>query len=167
MLLPDQCLFRTNVSINQVNRSSGALFVRYHSCAINTKIAGAIDTAHSNNLALRCLDPSKVLTTGQNRFRVSGCGVLDLLLYSIAANAPSLMDLFQTDLIAFGHLMLVYGTPPAFNIQLVDRAMRQPRKPSPNPSTQSTSSLGLTHTHLSCTCWASQARPKASRQSWS
>jgi hypothetical protein len=78
--------------------------------ANSIQLAGAVDTAHSMNLVLRCLDPSKVLVTGQNRFRVSGCGVLDLLLYSRAdANAPSLIDLQQSDLIAFGQLMIVYG----------------------------------------------------------
>lgn len=31
------------------------------------QLAGAIRTVHSHKLAVRCLDPSKILLTGQNR----------------------------------------------------------------------------------------------------
>ncbi|KAL3894373.1 MAG: hypothetical protein SGCHY_005314 [Lobulomycetales sp.] len=90
------------------------------------QIAGAIDTAHANSLAIRALNPSKVLTTGKNRVRISGCGVLDVLLYT-RKDQPntSLQDHQHADLIAFGQLILVYafGTSAAATPQALPKSL--------------------------------------------
>lgn len=63
-----------------------------------TQIANALKAIHSSNLAVRNLDPSKILITGKNRIRLNGCGVLDVLAYDaqnlalhqVGINHPSL-----------------------------------------------------------------------------
>jgi len=39
-------------------------------------------------MAVRCLDPSKVLLTGQNRVRITGNSVLDVIAYDGGKNTP-------------------------------------------------------------------------------
>ncbi|WVR04775.1 hypothetical protein IAU60_001787 [Kwoniella sp. DSM 27419] len=68
-----------------------------------TQIANALKAIHSSNLAVRNLDPSKVLITGKNRIRLNGCGVWDVLAHD--ANTP--MGVYQQeDLVSFGKLII-------------------------------------------------------------
>ncbi|TFY83968.1 hypothetical protein EWM64_g28 [Hericium alpestre] len=53
------------------------------------QIAGAIKAVHDKGLAVRMIDVTKVLVTGQNRVRISSCGIADVLSYSPATAAPA------------------------------------------------------------------------------
>lgn len=45
------------------------------------QLASALRLVHSNQLALRCLDSSKVIVTSRHRLRVSCTGVMDILTF--------------------------------------------------------------------------------------
>ncbi|WRT64611.1 uncharacterized protein IL334_001544 [Kwoniella shivajii] len=68
-----------------------------------TQMTNALKAVHSSGLAVRNLDPSKVLITGKNRIRLNGCGVWDVLAFD--ANTP--IGVFQQeDLVALGKLII-------------------------------------------------------------
>lgn len=71
------------------------------------QIASAIKAIHSANLAVRCLEPSKVIITSKNRLRLSGCAILDVVHYEAARD---LTELQQEDLIHFGKLIAMLAT---------------------------------------------------------
>jgi PAB-dependent poly(A)-specific ribonuclease subunit 3 len=71
------------------------------------QLGSAIRAVHSANLAVRCMDPSKVIVTEKTRIRLSACAVLDLVNFE--ANRP-LPELQQEDFIHFGKLMLAVAT---------------------------------------------------------
>lgn len=68
-----------------------------------TQIASAIKTAHTAGLAIRTMEPSKILLTGKNRIRINCCGVFDLLNYDGGKSNPHYQ---QEDLLHFGQLIL-------------------------------------------------------------
>ena len=49
------------------------------------QLASALRLVHSNQLALRCLDSSKVIVTSHQRLRVSCTGVVDILTFDTLA----------------------------------------------------------------------------------
>lgn len=71
------------------------------------QIASAIKSVHATNLAVRCMEPSKVLLTDKNRVRLSACAVLDVVQHD--ALRP-LQELQQEDLLNFGKLILSVAT---------------------------------------------------------
>lgn len=71
------------------------------------QIASAIKSVHSASLAVRCMDPSKVLLTEKGRIRLNACSVLDVVQFD--ANRP-LTELQQEDFILFGKLILAIAT---------------------------------------------------------
>ncbi|TVY65658.1 PAN2-PAN3 deadenylation complex subunit [Lachnellula suecica] len=71
------------------------------------QITSAIKSIHSANLAVRCMDPSKVILTDKGRIRVNACSVLDVVQFE--AQRP-LAELQQEDFIHLGKLMLSIGT---------------------------------------------------------
>jgi PAB-dependent poly(A)-specific ribonuclease subunit 3 len=71
------------------------------------QIASAIKSVHAANLAVRCMDPSKVILTDKSRIRLGACSVLDVVQYD--AQRP-LAELQQEDFIHFGKLILAVGT---------------------------------------------------------
>lgn len=71
------------------------------------QIASAIKSVHSANLAVRCLDPSKVILTDKSRIRLNACAILDVVQYD--AQKP-LAELQQEDFILFGRLILSIAT---------------------------------------------------------
>jgi PAB-dependent poly(A)-specific ribonuclease subunit 3 len=73
----------------------------------SVQIASAIKAVHSSNLAVRCMDPSKVLVTDKTRIRLNACSVLDVVQFE--SNRP-LAELQQEDFIHFGKLLLALGT---------------------------------------------------------
>ncbi|KAK4239098.1 hypothetical protein C8A03DRAFT_14482 [Achaetomium macrosporum] len=77
------------------------------------QIANALKTIHSNRLAARCLEPSKIILTDTNRVRLAACSVLDVVQFE--SNTKSVLELQQEDLVKFGRLILslATGTPPA------------------------------------------------------
>ncbi|CCM03214.1 uncharacterized protein FIBRA_05338 [Fibroporia radiculosa] len=68
-----------------------------------TQIASAIKTVHEAGMAVRIIDATKVLLTGQNRVRISSCGVVDVLMYESRADIAYLQ---QEDLFMFAKLLL-------------------------------------------------------------
>ncbi|KAI0027731.1 hypothetical protein K488DRAFT_81002 [Vararia minispora EC-137] len=71
------------------------------------QIAEAIKSAHDAGLAVRMIDISKVLLTGQNRVRVSACGIAEVLTYSpaLAGVSTIITTLQQEDITMFGKLV--------------------------------------------------------------
>ncbi|EKM52715.1 uncharacterized protein PHACADRAFT_261316 [Phanerochaete carnosa HHB-10118-sp] len=67
------------------------------------QIAGAIKTVHDAGLAVRVVDPTKILVTGNNRVRVSSCGIVDVLMFEARQDIAMLQ---QEDLVMFGRLIL-------------------------------------------------------------
>lgn len=71
------------------------------------QIASALKAIHIEKLAARVLEPNKVLLTGENRIRLNGCAILDVVQHDTPHNIP---DLQRLDLYKFGHLILALGT---------------------------------------------------------
>ncbi|XMA08948.1 hypothetical protein WAI453_001739 [Rhynchosporium graminicola] len=71
------------------------------------QIANAIKSIHAANLAVRCMDPSKVLVTDKNRIRLNACSILDVVQFE--ADRP-IAELQQEDFILFGKLILAIAT---------------------------------------------------------
>ncbi|RDW80233.1 hypothetical protein BP6252_04871 [Coleophoma cylindrospora] len=71
------------------------------------QIASAIKTIHEANLAVRCMEPSKVLITSKNRLRLNACSVLDVVQHDAQRALP---DLQQEDFFLFGRLIVYIGT---------------------------------------------------------
>jgi PAB-dependent poly(A)-specific ribonuclease subunit 3 len=71
------------------------------------QIASAIKSVHTANLAVRCMDPSKVIVTDKHRIRLNACSVLDVVQFE--ANRV-LAELQQEDFLLFGKLMLQLAT---------------------------------------------------------
>lgn len=69
------------------------------------QLASAISAAHLQNLAIRCMDPSKIIVTRENRVRFSACGILDVMRYDLDYNR-SIRDLQEIDLQMFGTLIV-------------------------------------------------------------
>lgn len=71
------------------------------------QIASAIKAVHVNNLAVRCMDPSKVILTDKGRIRLNACSVLDVVHFD---TQRTLSELQQEDFIHFGKLILAIAT---------------------------------------------------------
>lgn len=67
------------------------------------QIASAMKAVHGSNLAVRCIDASKVILTEKNRIRLNACSILDVIHFE--ANRP-IPELQQEDFIHFGKLIL-------------------------------------------------------------
>ncbi|GLB44144.1 putative regulatory subunit of the poly(A)-nuclease (PAN) deadenylation complex, one of two cytoplasmic mRNA deadenylases involved in mRNA turnover [Lyophyllum shimeji] len=66
------------------------------------QIASAIKKVHDVGQAVRMIDVTKILVTGQNRIRISSCGVIDVLLHDTPQDIGILQ---QEDLTMFGRLL--------------------------------------------------------------
>ncbi|KAK5302377.1 PAB-dependent poly(A)-specific ribonuclease subunit 3 [Exophiala xenobiotica] len=75
------------------------------------QVAAALKTIHGSGLAARILDPSKVLVTGKNRIRLSGCGILDVVQFD--SGVVPLAQLQRQDLVNFALLILSIGSGTA------------------------------------------------------
>lgn len=87
-----------------------------------TQIASAIKSVHSANLAVRCMDPSKVILTDKSRIRLNACAILDVVHYD--AQRP-LAELQQEDFLHFGRLILSIGTNNLSPNQAIKTALDQ------------------------------------------
>jgi PAB-dependent poly(A)-specific ribonuclease subunit 3 len=77
------------------------------------QITNALKTIHANKLAARCIEPSKIILSDNNRIRLSACSILDVVQFE--SNTKSVLELQQEDLVKFGKLILslATGTLPA------------------------------------------------------
>ncbi|KAG5653920.1 hypothetical protein H0H81_009277 [Sphagnurus paluster] len=66
------------------------------------QIATAVKKVHDVGQAVRMIDVSKILLTGQNRVRISACGVIDVLMHD---THQDMLMLQQEDLTMFGRLL--------------------------------------------------------------
>ncbi|GAA5812655.1 hypothetical protein MFLAVUS_006112 [Mucor flavus] len=82
-----------------------------------TQIASAIKTIHGKGLAVRTIEPSKILMTGKNRLRLNCAGLYDLIQFDhIAQNTPIYQ---QEDLLSFGKLIITlacHSTQSSINL---------------------------------------------------
>lgn len=72
-----------------------------------TQIATALKSIHSNNLAARCLDVSKIILTDKNRIRLNACAILDVTQFDVKR---PMEELQQEDLLHFGRTLLCLAT---------------------------------------------------------
>ena len=86
------------------------------------QIASALKAIHSSGLAARVLDASKVILTGKNRIRLSGCAVLDVIQYDKQTAIPALQ---RQDLVSFALLIVSIGANVSDVSQNFARAMDQ------------------------------------------
>ena len=70
------------------------------------QITNALKAVHSAKLAVRVFEPSKVIVTDENRIRLSGCALEDLL----DSEAHDIADLQRLDFHKFGNFILALGT---------------------------------------------------------
>jgi PAB-dependent poly(A)-specific ribonuclease subunit 3 len=77
------------------------------------QITNALKTIHATKLAARCLEPSKIILSDNNRIRLSACSILDVVQFE--SSTKSVQELQQEDLVKFGKLILslATSTPPA------------------------------------------------------
>ncbi|EFX05098.1 hypothetical protein CMQ_5360 [Grosmannia clavigera kw1407] len=75
------------------------------------QITNALRAIHSAGLAARSIDLTKIIRTGKNRIRLSGCAVQDVINYDPTRRVS---DLQQDDFVKFGEVMLALAmyTPP-------------------------------------------------------
>lgn len=71
-----------------------------------TQIANALKAIHSNGIAARVLEPSKVLLTGKNRIRLNACAILDVVQFD---TQRTVADLQRQDLVNFGQMIVTLG----------------------------------------------------------
>ncbi|KAJ9300554.1 hypothetical protein DTO271G3_1718 [Paecilomyces variotii] len=71
-----------------------------------TQIANALKAIHSNGLAARIIDPSKILLTGKNRIRLNACAIMDVVQHD---TQRSITELQHQDLVNFGQLIVTLG----------------------------------------------------------
>lgn len=71
-----------------------------------TQIANALKAIHSNGLAARIIEPSKILVTAKNRIRLNACAIMDVVQYE--AQRP-VTDLQRQDLVNMGQLIVTLG----------------------------------------------------------
>lgn len=70
------------------------------------QIANALKAVHSLQLAVRVIEPSKVIVTDENRIRLNGCALEDLL----DSEVLDVADLQRLDFKKFGNFILAVGT---------------------------------------------------------
>lgn len=87
-----------------------------------TQLASAVKAVHSNGLAARVIDTSKVLVTSKNRVRLNGCAVLDVVQHE---STTSLAHLQRQDLVNLGLTILSIGANVADASQNFARSMDQ------------------------------------------
>ena len=71
-----------------------------------TQLANALKAIHSNGLAARVIEPTKILLTGNNRIRLNACAIMDVVQFE--AQKP-MADLQRQDLVNFGQLIVILG----------------------------------------------------------
>ncbi|KAN0079510.1 hypothetical protein V8E54_004724 [Elaphomyces granulatus] len=71
-----------------------------------SQIASALKAIHSNGLAARIIEPTKILLTARNRIRLNSCAIMDVVQHD---TQRSITDLQHQDLVNFGQLILTLG----------------------------------------------------------
>ncbi|KAK8023601.1 hypothetical protein PG993_011667 [Apiospora rasikravindrae] len=72
-----------------------------------SQMCNALKAIHSENLAARCIDLSKVILTDKNRIRLSACAIQDVLEHG---TAKPILELQLEDFVQLGRMILSIGT---------------------------------------------------------
>jgi PAB-dependent poly(A)-specific ribonuclease subunit 3 len=86
------------------------------------QLSAALKAIHSQKLAARCLEPSKVILTDKNRVRLGACAVLDVVQFD---TPKTLAELQADDLQLLGKLTIALGTNSLHSHQNTKAAMEQ------------------------------------------
>lgn len=89
------------------NRATSPVVPEHQLWSYIVQLASAIKAVHAANLAVRCLDPSKVILTEKSRIRLNACGILDVVKFD--ENRP-IAELQKEDFVLFGKLILAIAT---------------------------------------------------------
>ncbi|WFC97879.1 PAB-dependent poly(A)-specific ribonuclease subunit 3 [Malassezia yamatoensis] len=92
------------------------------------QLSSLLRVIHAAGLAARSIEPSKVLRTSQNRIRLSGCAIFDVLSYQPNSPAESLPEYQQEDLVMLGKLILCTACNNSAAAHTVDASMDLIRK---------------------------------------
>ena len=71
-----------------------------------TQIANALKGIHSNGLAARVIDATKIILVGNNRIRLNACAIMDVVQFE---TQRPMSDLQRQDLVNFGQLIITLG----------------------------------------------------------
>ncbi|KAI9849882.1 MAG: PAB-dependent poly(A)-specific ribonuclease subunit 3 [Sclerophora amabilis] len=103
-----------------VGRSTGSPIPESILWAYIVQIASALKTIHSSGLAVRLIDPTKILLTSKNRIRLNACAILDVVQHDSPITSAELQ---QDDLLQFGRLILQLGSNNPIALQNMPKAM--------------------------------------------
>ncbi|XP_065911411.1 PAN2-PAN3 deadenylation complex subunit pan3-like [Dysidea avara] len=73
------------------------------------QLSSALRTVHHNELAVRCIDMSKLLVLGSTRVWFNCCGLVDVITYDVTQpedQPQAIKQKQQADLVSFGQLLL-------------------------------------------------------------
>lgn len=59
------------------------------------QLVSALRLVHGNNLALRCVGPTKILLTGKQRLKVTGAGIMDILNFDSTLSQSHSTTMYQ------------------------------------------------------------------------
>jgi PAB-dependent poly(A)-specific ribonuclease subunit 3 len=86
------------------------------------QVASAMKSVHAENLAIRCMNASKVVLTETNRIRFGACSILDVVHHDVQ---KTMTELQQEDFYHFGRLILSLATSnPAPNQTSIEQLPR-------------------------------------------
>lgn len=107
------------------------------------QITNALKDVHSAQLAVRIIEPTKVIVTDENRIRLNGCALEDLL----DSEVHDIADLQRLDLHKFGNFILAVGTNNMSNSSSKARApdVFAQNYSKPNPQLQAVVKWLLDH----------------------
>ena len=95
-----------NQTSGRANRNAPPLVSEQILWAYVIQITNALKAVHSAQLAVRVIDPTKVIVTDENRIRLNGCALEDLLDNEV----HDISDLQRLDFHQFGSFILAMGT---------------------------------------------------------
>ncbi|KAF6238459.1 hypothetical protein HO173_003426 [Letharia columbiana] len=95
-----------NQTPSRPNRNAPPLISEQTLWSYIVQITNALKAVHSAQLAVRVIEPSKVIVTDENRIRLNGCALEDLLVSEI----HDIADLQRLDFHKFGNFILAVGT---------------------------------------------------------
>lgn len=92
------------------------------------QLGALLRVIHTAGLAARCIEPSKVLRTAQNRVRLNGCAVFDVLMYQAHPPPDALLQQQREDLAALGRLLLCIACNNVAAAQNADASLETLRR---------------------------------------
>lgn len=85
------------------------------------QLSSAIKTIHHSGLAVRNLEPNRVIISSKNRIRIAGCGIMDVINYDLSGSGHYQQD----DLLGLGKLMIAIGCGSAGAVHNLPKSVDQ------------------------------------------